>query len=290
MNKYIQILKKDRLGMLGLAIIVFLAILAVIAPLLPAIDPIYQPLDGYDPEIFSATPPNLPKHPLGTDAWGRDLLSQLLFGIRTAFMVGLSAAVSGVALGTVLGLASAWYGGIVDTLVMRTVDIIFCLPFIPILIVISSVLGGLNIWGVVLLIAALSWAGVARMVRSQALSLKKREYIEAARSYAAGSFRIIFKHLLPGVLPLTVVYLCFRVSGTVFLVASLSFLGFGDPTQVSLGMILQWCMKTGHTFNAPWWMLPPGIAISMFGLGTYLFGRSISDIEANPKLKSRKQM
>jgi peptide/nickel transport system permease protein len=287
MNKYIDLLKKDKLGILGLVILLFLAILALAAPILPALDPMYQPLKGYDPQVFSATPPDFPRHLLGTDAWGRDLLSQLLFGIRTAFMVGLSAAVSGVALGTVLGLMSAWYGGIVDTLVMRSVDIIFCLPFIPILIVINAVLGGLNIWGVVLLIAALSWAGVARMVRSQALSLKERDYIEAARAYAAGNSRILFKHLLPGVLPLTVVYLCFRVSGTVFLVASLSFLGFGDPTQVSLGMILQWCMKTGHTFNAPWWMLPPGIAISMFGLGTYLFGRSISDIEANPKLRAR---
>lgn len=288
MNSYIDTLKGDKLGMLGLIIIVFLAILALIAPILPAIDPIYRPLDGYDPDIFSVTPPTFPVHPLGTDAWGRDLLSQLLYGIRTAFMIGLSAAISGVALGTILGLISAWYGGITDTLIMRTVDIIFCLPFIPILILISGVLGGLNIWGVVLLIIALSWAGVARMVRSQALSLKEREYVEAARSYAAGNVRIIFKHLLPGVLPLTVVYLCFKVSGTVFLVASLSFLGFGDPTRVSLGMILQWCMKTGHTFNSPWWMFPPGIAISLFGLGTYLLGRSISDIEANPKLKARR--
>jgi len=276
-------LRKNPLGFLGAGILLAFVLMAIFAPLLPHLSPIYDPVQGMDPEILGTSPPSA-RHLLGTDAWGGDVLSQLMHGARTALLVAVIAAATSVAIGTIVGLLSGHYGGAVDGTLMRLVDVMLTLPLIPLVLVVSSALGQLSIWGVVLLIGFLGWPGIARVIRAQALSLRTRDFIESARAYGAGNARIILRHMAPSVLPLAFVYMSLTANGAIFLEAALSFLGLGDPNTVSWGMMLQWCFKTGNTFRAPYWMLPPGLSISALCFSFYLIGRGLDEV-VNPRLR-----
>jgi peptide/nickel transport system permease protein len=215
---------------------------------------------------------------------GRDLLSQLLHGAQIAFAIGITAAFMSVFIGTTIGLVSGYFGRTIDTLLMRITDIVLVLPGLPFIIVFAAAIGKQSIWIIVILIAILGWPGVARVIRAQTLSLKERPFVEAARVSGASDFRIIFKHIAPNVLPLTFLYMTFGVSGAILTEAALSFIGLGDPSVVSWGMMLQWAFTTGHTFRAPYWLLPPGLAISLLSLSFYLIGRALDEV-INPKLR-----
>ncbi len=276
-------LRGNPLGFLGAGILLAFVLMALFAPILPRMSPIYEPVQGMDPEILGTSPPSA-RHLLGTDAWGGDVLSQLMHGARTALLVAVVAAATSVAIGTIVGLLSGHYGGAVDGTLMRLVDVMLTLPLIPLVLVVSSALGQLSIWGVVLLIGFLGWPGIARVIRAQALSLRTRDFIESARAYGAGNARIILRHMAPSVLPLAFVYMSLTANGAIFLEAALSFLGLGDPNTVSWGMMLQWCFKTGNTFRAPYWMLPPGLSISALCFSFYLIGRGLDEV-INPRLR-----
>lgn len=278
-----RLFKRSRMGLLGLGILTFFAFLALIAPVPRLIDEMYNPMVGVDPQISYSTPPSL-RHPMGTDFMGRDLLSQFLSGAQIAFAVGITAAVISVLIGTAIGLTSGYYRGTIDALLMRLADIVLVLPGLPFIIVIAAAVGKMSIWIIVILIALLGWPGVARVIRSQTLSLRERPFVEAARVAGAGDFRIIAHHLAPNVLPLTFLYAALGVSGAILTEASLSFIGLGDPSVVSWGMMLQWAFTTGHTFRAPYWILPPGLAISLLSLSFYLVGRALEEI-INPRLR-----
>lgn len=270
--------RRNRLGLFGLGVLAVFLAMALAAPVLPALDPLYHPVEGMDPQILGATPPSS-RHLLGTDAWGRDLLSQLLHGAQVALLVGAMAAATSVAVGTGVGLVAGYFGGVVDALLMRLVDILLVLPLVPLLMVLAAVTGGgMSIWTVVLAIGLLGWPTVARVVRAQVLSLRARPFVEAARACGAGDLYILMRHIAPGVFPLSFVYMSFSAHGAIFLEAALSFIGFGDPSVTSWGMMLQWCFKTGHTFTAPYWILPPGVAISALCLAFYLIGRAMEGI------------
>lgn len=275
--------RRNRMGMLGLGILLGFAFLALLAPLPPLIDEMYHPLVGVDPEISYSVPPSL-RHPMGTDFMGRDLLSQFLSGAQVAFTVGITAAVMSVLIGTAIGLISGYYGRAVDTLLMRLADIVLVLPGLPFIIVIAAAVGKLSIWIIVFLIAVLGWPGIARVIRAQTLSLRERPFVEAARVAGASNMRIIFHHIAPNVLPFTFLYAALGVSGAILTEAALSFLGLGDPGVVSWGMMLQWAFTTGHTFRAPYWILPPGLGISLLSLSFYLIGRAMDEI-INPRLR-----
>lgn len=275
--------KKKKTGVAGLAILAFFGMLALLSPIPPMLSEIYHPMKGTDPEISYSVPPSL-RHPLGTDFMGRDILSQLLAGARIAFMVGITAAFVSVFIGTAIGLISGYLGKIIDTLLMRITDIVLILPGLPLLIILSAAVGKMSILNIVLLIALLGWPGVARVIRSQTLSLKERPFVEAAKVAGASDFRIIFRHIAPNILPLSFLYMAFGVSGAILTEAALSFIGLGDPSVVSWGMMLQWAFTTGHTFRAPYWLLPPGLAISLLSLSFYLIGRTLEEI-INPRLR-----
>jgi peptide/nickel transport system permease protein len=215
---------------------------------------------------------------------GRDILSQLLTGARVAFMIGISAAFMAVAIGTLIGMLAGYFGRTVDTFLMRLADIIMVLPGLLVILILSSVVGQLSIWNLVIIIALFKWAGVSRVIRSQTLSLKVRPYIEAARVAGATHFRILWRHILPNVLPLSFLYMTFGVTSAILIEAALSFLGFGDPGTISWGMMLQWVWKTGNMFRAPYWLLPPGICISLITLSFYLIGRALDEV-LNPRLR-----
>lgn len=278
-----SLFRESKIGKAGLFILALFALMAVLSYLPPLIDPIYHPMKGVDPLISSSTPPSL-RHPLGTDFMGRDILSQLLAGARVAFLVGISAALMSIVLGTFLGMSAGYWGGLVDTILMRAADIIMVLPTLLVILVLASFFKGLSIWTIVVIIALFRWPGVSRVIRAQTLSLKSRPFVDAARAAGAGHMRILLRHLLPNLVPLAFLYMTFRVTSAIVIEAALAFLGFGDPTTVSWGMMLQWVWKTGNMFKAPYWLLPPGICISLITLSFYMIGRAMEQV-LDPRLR-----
>ncbi len=277
------IYKKNLLGKIGLSLLVMFALMAICSFIPPLIDPMYQPMTGVDPEITQSTGPSV-RHWLGTDFMGRDLLSQLLAGTRVAFLVGVSAAFMSIVLGTAIGMVAGYMGRFVDTLLMRLADMIMVMPTMLVVLMLAALFGQLTIWTIVLIIALFRWPGVSRVIRAQTLSLKHRPFIEAARVAGASHTRIIFRHIMPNVLPLSFLYMTFRVTSAIIIEAALAFLGFGDPSTVSWGMMLQWVWKTGHMFRAPYWLLPPGICISLITLAFYMLGRAMDEV-LDPRLR-----
>ena len=285
-NRFLEgwsIYKKNLLGRIGMVLLAIFALMAISSFIPPKINPMYEPMSGVDPYISKATGPSM-KHWLGTDFIGRDLFSQLLVGARIAFLVGISAAFMSVFLGTAIGMIAGYAGKFTDTLLMRLADIIMVMPSLLVLLMLSALFSKLSIWFIVLFIALFRWPGVSRVIRSQTLSLKHRPFIEAARVAGASHLRIIFRHIMPNVLPLSFLYMTFQVTSAIIIEAALAFLGFGDPSTVSWGMMLQWVWKTGHMFKAPYWLLPPGICISLITLSFYMLGRAMDEV-LDPRLR-----
>ena len=278
-----SIFKENLLGKIGLTLLIIFAFMAVASFFTPLIDPMYNPMTGVDPNISYSTGPSF-RHWLGTDFIGRDILSQLLAGARIAFMVGISAAFMSIVLGTFIGMVAGYAGKSTDVILMRLADMIMVMPTLLVVLILSSLFGQLNIWIIVLLIALFRWPGVSRVIRAQTLSLKQRPFIEAAKVAGASPLRIIFRHILPNVLPLSLLYMTFRVTSAIIIEAALSFLGFGDPGTVSWGMMLQWVWKTGNMFQAPYWLIPPGICISLLTLAFYMLGRAMEEV-IDPRLR-----
>ena len=278
-----SIYRKSLLGKIGLTLLALFALMALCSFIPPWVDPMYQPMTGVDPEISYSVGPSM-RHWLGTDFMGRDILSQLLAGARIAFMVGVSAAFMSVVLGTAIGMIAGYMGRFVDTILMRLADMIMVMPTLLVVLILAALFGQLNIWTIVLIIALFRWPGVSRVIRAQTLSLKHRPFIEAARVAGASHLRIIFRHIMPNVLPLSFLYMTFRVTSAIIIEAALAFLGFGDPGTVSWGMMLQWVWKTGHMFKAPYWLLPPGICISLITLSFYMLGRAMDEV-LDPRLR-----
>lgn len=282
-----QIFIKNPLGKTGVIILGVFMFMAIASFFVPLIGPMYDPMTGIDPDIRVSTGPSL-THWLGTDNVGRDLLAQLLEGAKVAFIVGLSAAFFSIVIGTLVGMVAGYTGGLFDAFLMRTADIIMVLPSLVILLILASLFGQFNIWIIVFIIAIMRWPAVSRVIRSQTLSLKHRPFIEASRVAGASHLRIIFRHIMPNVLPLAFLYMTFRVTAAILVEAALSFLGFGDPSQVSWGMMLQWVWKSGHMFQAPYWLIPPGVCISLLTLAFYMLGRAMDEV-LDPRLRKEGQ-
>jgi peptide/nickel transport system permease protein len=280
-----RIFHQNPLGRIGLILLVIFAIMAVLSVVPPLIAPMYHPMTGVDPEVMQSAAPSW-RHWLGTDFMGRDILSQLLAGTRVAFMVGVSAAFMSIVLGVSVGMVSGYLGGWTDVILMRLSEIIMVMPTLLVVLMLAALFGKLGIWTIVLMIAFFRWPGVARVIRAQTLSLKGRPFIDAARVAGASHARIVFRHIMPNVLPLAFLYMTFRVTAAIIIEAALAFLGFGDPGTVSWGMMLQWVWKTGHMFQAPWWLLPPGLCISLLTLSFYMLGRAMDEV-LDPRLRDQ---
>jgi len=282
-----QIFIQNPLGKTGVIILGVFMVMAIASFFVPLIGPMYDPMTGIDPNIKLSTGPSL-THWLGTDNVGRDILAQLLEGAKVAFVVGLSAAFFSIVIGTLVGMIAGYAGGLLDASLMRLADIIMVLPSLVILLILASLFGQFNIWIIVFIIAIMRWPAVSRVIRSQTLSLKHRPFIEASRVAGASHARIIFRHIMPNVLPLAFLYMTFRVTAAILVEAALSFLGFGDPSQVSWGMMLQWVWKSGHMFQAPYWLIPPGLCISLLTLAFYMLGRAMDEV-LDPRLRKEGQ-
>ena len=212
-------------------------------------------------------------HLLGTTSDARDIFSQLIYGTRAALEVGLTAAFCVVAIGTLLGLLAGYLGGWVDKIIIRLSDIVLGLPFLPALLVVAALTrpGTLT---VIITVGALLWPNTARVIRAQVLSLRERAWVDAARITGCSSGRIMFVHVLPQVLPLAALYGSVAIGWAILAEAAASFLGFGDPTVISWGVMLQNAYANQAMSLGAWnWFVPPGAAILAMVLAGFLIAR-----------------
>jgi peptide/nickel transport system permease protein len=221
---------------------------------------------------------------LGTDARGRDIFSQLIWGSRVALLVGFASAFFTISIGVIVGLVAGYLGGRVESILMRFTDVILVIPGLPLVIILAAVLGA-GIGNIILVIAIVGWPGVARVIRAEVLSLKERPFIDSARVTGASNVRIMFRHVAPNVAPLAFLYMTFAVSGAILTEAALSFIGLGDANTISWGIMLQ-DVSQSKALQAWWWLLPPGLAITLISLAFFLVGRAFDEI-VNPRLRKR---
>ena len=265
----------NALGACGLALVSLLCVVAVCAPIL-------APYDFKAINVQAVLEAPSRAHWLGTDDLGRDVLSRMLWGSRISLSVGFVSVGISTAIGILLGSLAGYYGRLIDTLIMRAVDIMLCIPgFFLILAVIAFV--GQSIWNIMIIIGLTSWMGVARLVRAEFLTLKEREFVLAAKASGAGSFRIIFSEILPNALGPVFVSAILGVASAVLTESALSFLGLGvQPPTPSWGNILT--DGKAHIEIAWWLSVFPGLAILITVLGYNLLGEGLRDA-LDPRLR-----
>jgi len=271
--------RKNRAALLGLYIFIFFFIVAVSSPFLAPYDPfdmnLRDPDAPYNPPSF--------QHPLGTDAFGRDQLSRIMYGARTSLFIGFLSTGVAFTIGVMMGAVSGYYGGRIDNLIMRFVDAFLMLPTFFLILVVAAVFGS-SIWNVMWIIGLTGWPGMTRLIRAEFLKFKERDFVLAAKGAGAKDTYIIFREILPNAVYPAVVASSMRVSGAIMMESSLSFLGLGDPNAVSWGWLLNEAMRA---FRIAWWLpLFPGLAITIISVGFNLIGDGLNDA-LNPHLKER---
>lgn len=268
-------INRNLLLFLGASIVLFFIIVAIFAPFIATYDPSATNLKG----IF--LPPSS-KHFFGTDDIGRDVFSRVVYGSRVSLFVGFIAVGISLIIGVILGLASGYYGGKVDSIIMRFTDIMLSFPSFFLILAVIAFLKP-SIINVMIVIGFTGWMGVARLVRAEVMSVKNREYITAAILQGLSHKRIMFKHILPNVLSPVFVTATLSIAGAILLESSLSFLGLGvQPPTASWGNILTDGQK--NIINAWWLSFFPGLAIVFTALGYNLLGEGLRDL-LDPKNK-----
>ncbi len=279
-KEFWRVYSRIRVGKIGLVLLLIYVVMAVFAPWIAP----YNPRAILVGKHFE--PPSW-KHPLGTDEMGRDILSEVIYGARTSLLVGILAALLTMVIGTAIGIASGYIGGITDDLLMRLTDLFLVIPGLPFIIVLSVILGA-SIWNIILVIALIAWPGTARLVRSETLSLKERMFVHASRVAGASDFYIMVHHILPNVLPIVSATMVLNVTRAIILEAGLSFLGLGDPTAISWGTMLYFADKEGAMLSPnPYYIIAPGVALMGIGLAFVFISYALDEV-VNPKLRQRR--
>ena len=268
-------LKKNKLAMFGLAIVIFLILIAVFAPFISPYDPISR-----IKEESSLSPSRI--HLFGTDLLGRDIFSRVIYGSRISIEVGIVAVGISVIIGLFFGALAGYFGNVPDAIIMRFADIFFAFPYILGAIAIMTILGP-GLINIFIAIGILGWASFARIFRGSILSIKNKEYIEAARALGASNYRIIIKHIFPNAFAPIIVYATMNVGTAIIVEAALSFLGLGvQPPTPAWGKMLSESLD--YIDIAPWMMFFPGLAIVITVLGFVLLGDGLRDA-FDPRLK-----
>ncbi|MDD3777276.1 MAG: ABC transporter permease [Actinomycetota bacterium] len=268
-------LRKNKLAMLGLAIIIILILMAILSPVIAPYDPTVRIKED------SSQGPSA-KHIFGTDILGRDIFSRVIYGSRVSIQVGVVAVGISMVIGLILGALAGYFGSFSDTVIMRIADIFFAFPYVLGAIAIMTILGP-GLINVFIAIGILGWASFARLFRGSILSIKNKEYIEAARALGASNLRIITKHIFPNAFAPMIVFGTMNVGTAIIVEASLSFLGLGvQPPTPAWGYMLSESLK--YINIAPWMMFFPGLAIVFTVLGFVLLGDGLRDA-FDPKMK-----
>ncbi len=276
-------LLEDKVGLAACVLLSFFIFLAIAGPHLTPYPPT-QSIYLSDGSLARLLPPSR-EFWFGTTNMGQDVLSQTIAGSRIAIFIGFISAIFIVFIGTNVGLVSGYFGKYIDDLIMRLTDVAYGIPFIPFAIVLVSLMG-VGTTNIILAITTLLWRTSARVIRSQALSLKERPFVSAARAAGAGHFRLIYIHIAPNVFPLSLLYVAFGVAWGILSEASLGFLGLGDPEAISWGQMLYYAFRSGAIRIAWWWVVPPGLSIILVVASCYVIGRTFEAV-ANPRLRAR---
>ena len=268
---------KNRLALAGSVLVLFLFVVSLLAPWLAPYDP-----NAIDLKNILASPSAA--HWFGTDQLGRDVCSRMIWGAGISLKVGFVATGIAIAIGTILGAVSGYYGGWVDTLIMRFVDIMLCFPTFFLILAVIALLEP-SIWNIMIIIGITGWMGITRLVRADFISLKQRDFILAARAIGASDLRIIFVHMLPNAMASVLVAATLGIAGAILTESALSFLGIGvQPPTPSWGNILT---AGKDNIDIAWWLsLYPGLAILLTVLGYNLLGEGIRD-SLDPRLRRR---
>ena len=277
-SSFTKMARKQPVGVAGLGVVVLMIFAGIFAPVLTPYDPVANQYE------FILTPPGA-DFLLGTDQFGRDILTRILYGARTALFVGFVAATVGAVFGLVLGVGSAYFGGIIDLVLQRVMDVFMAFPLIILALAVVATLGP-GTQNVIIAITIPFVPQCARVVRSNALAIREIPYVDAARALGFGHARIILRHMVPNVMaPFLILFTAF-VGQAILLEASLSYLGLGvqEPTP-AWGLMLQGGAEE-YAESAPWVAIWPGVAISLAVFGFNLFGDAVRDT-LDPRLRSR---
>lgn len=287
---YWRRMARNRLAVFGLAFIIFLTLVAIAGPFFTP-DPTEVDFEAKNlpPLGFTITQSTYDiktdqfittrvagtwKHPLGTDRKGRDMLAMIVSGARVSLQVGLLATGIAIIIGTIIGVMSAYLGGWVDNALMRFTDVMMTFPFFLLLVLIVFVFGP-SLAFIVLAIGLTGWTGTARLIRSESLSLRTREFVMAAKALGASDGRVVFRHLIPNVISLIIVIATLSIPGVILAEAALSFIGLGDPTVPSWGTILE---EGQHSLTTAWWVaVEPGLMLFLTVLAFNFLGDGLRD-------------
>jgi peptide/nickel transport system permease protein len=279
--------QRNRLGVLGAFLVISSILVALFAPLLTPYTPtdVIRDVNGRG-MTFAA--PSL-HGPLGTDDAGHDVWSLLLYGARISLTVGFLAGSIAMFVGSLFGILAGYFGGSIDNILMRITDVLLVIPDLPLMLILVATLRQMELRisplvVLVIVIGLLYWTSTARLIRSQVLTIKERQFVARARAIGAGHVHIIRKHILPQIMPLIVANTVLILSTAILVESGLAFLGLGDPTKPSWGTMLNFAFDRSAITNGAWWFyLPPGLAIVWVTLGCVLLGNVLEEM-LNPRL------
>jgi peptide/nickel transport system permease protein len=255
-------------GRAGVGLLAVVVLIAVIGPFVSP-DPARQTVRVLEPPSAA--------HPLGTDDVGQDVWARLASGARTSVVVAMGAGLLSTVLSAAVGISAGLAGGLYERASMRLVDALLVMPSILVLILLSAFIQP-GMAGLILLISVMQWAGGARVLRAQTLSLKERPHVEASRAFGAGSLHLVTRHIVPDLAPLLVVAFIHRARRAVFMEAGLAFIGIAAPSMVSWGTMIRNALGFYYTPAWSWWLLPPGICLSLLILSFLFIGHSLENI------------
>lgn len=279
--------RSNRMAVIGLGLVLSALAVAILAPWLTPYHPQQVMRDENGRGLTFASPAVHP--PLGTDDGGHDVWAQLVYGARISLTVGFLAGFIAMFVGSLLGILAGYFGGWLDNLVMRITDVLLVIPDLPLMLVLVATIRQMQLkisphTILILVVGLLYWTSTARLVRSQVLSIKERQFVARARAIGAGHVHIIRKHILPQLMPLIVANTVLILSTAILIESGLAFLGLGDPTSPSWGTMLNFAFDRNAISNGAWWFyLPPGLAIVWVSLGCVLLGNVLEEM-LNPRL------
>ncbi len=283
LGEHYRIINTNPLSRIGFRVIVIFVLVALFAPWLAPYPP-WEMIYDKSGQFASLRPPSW-EFPAGTTHLGYDLFSQLILATRTTLIIGSVSGLISILIGANVGLIAGYYGGKVDEILMRLTDILYGMPFLPFIILLIALFGR-KLEFVILAIVLIIWRTSARVIRAQTISIKQRQFITAARARGCSDLRIIYRHILPNVLPLLLLYAAFNIAWSIITEASASFLGFGDGDTVSWGGMLYELWLSGKTRVAWWWFAAPSICIVLLVTSLVFVSRAYEEV-ANPRLRKR---